>query len=224
MKLKKRIFANYNWGKLGLELLVVFLGMTAGFFLNNWREKEKEKIIEQKYLKSFVKDLDDNIDQLTKLIEADSIWISKARPDIIAFQSKSLVRDSTSSVVKKMLVFNRMESPSGTYEDIANSGNLNLIRNFELKTQIVDFYMSVKGVEFLDNHFYNYFNDVALPFVFAEYSVLTNEFKDPNIYESMEFSNIFAGYFSYVGQRYLAYKDLLEKSHLFKKDLISEIN
>lgn len=28
---------NYNWQKLSLELIVVFLGVTAGFLLNNWR-------------------------------------------------------------------------------------------------------------------------------------------------------------------------------------------
>ena len=31
MKFKKQ-----NWLKLGLELFVVFLGITAGFLLNNW--------------------------------------------------------------------------------------------------------------------------------------------------------------------------------------------
>lgn len=224
MKLKKRVFKNYNWGKLCLELLVVFLGMTAGFVLNNWQEKEKEEIVEQKYIKSFVKDVDDTIIQLTKLIEVDSIWFVQAKSTFIAFQKKSFVADSAKGVVEKIMYFNKMELRSGTYEDITNSGNLNLIKNFELKTKIVNYNLSVKGVEFIDNHFYRYFNDVAVPFVFAEYNVMTEEFKDPNIYKSMQFSNVFAGYYSYVGQRYIAYKGLLDESYLFKKDLISEIN
>ena len=224
MKLKKRVFKNYNWGKLGLELLVVFLGMTAGFLLNNWQEKEREEIVEQKYIKSFVKDVDDTITQLTKLIEGDSIWFVQAKSTFVAFQKKSLLPDSASGVVEKIMYFNKMELRSGTYEDITNSGNLNLIKNFELKTKIVNYNLSVKGVEFIDNHFYSYFNDVAVPFIFAEYNVMTEEFKDPNIYKSMQFSNVFAGYYSYVGQRYTAYKGLLDESHLFKKDLISELN
>jgi len=34
---------NYEWGKLFFELIVVFLGITAGFILNNWRMEQEEK-------------------------------------------------------------------------------------------------------------------------------------------------------------------------------------
>jgi len=31
-----RKIKNYEWGKLFFELIIVFLGVAAGFVLNNW--------------------------------------------------------------------------------------------------------------------------------------------------------------------------------------------
>jgi len=47
----KKIKWNLNktkWSKLILELFVVFLGVTAGFVLNNWRMSKQEYKLEQK--------------------------------------------------------------------------------------------------------------------------------------------------------------------------------
>ncbi len=80
----------YNWGKLGLELLVVFLGVTSGFLLNSWRERQQEMKMEQKYISSFIKDVNDNIDQLEELCALDSIWLKQARQNVMAIQNKTL--------------------------------------------------------------------------------------------------------------------------------------
>ena len=219
-KQHKGIIKNYNWGKLGLELIVVFLGVTSGFLLNNWREQEQEKRIEQKYISSFIKDVNDNISDLESLTVADSIWLNAATPNLISLQNKSLIEDSAKLVIRRVLQINKMDSHSGTYEDITNSGNLNLIRNFDLKTNIVDYHLALKGVGFIDDHFYKYFNDFVMPFVFSEFNVLSGEFKNAGEINNIRFSNIFTGYYSMVQQRNSAYKDILLKSYKLKEELL----
>ncbi|MCK5637879.1 MAG: hypothetical protein KAH67_04165 [Flavobacteriaceae bacterium] len=222
-KQHKWIIKNYNWGKLGLELIVVFLGVTSGFLLNNWREQKQEKQIEQKYISSFIKDVSDNISDLESLTVTDSIWINTATPNLKLLQNKSLIEDSAKLVISRILQINKMDSHSGTYEDITNSGNLNLITNFDLKTNIVDYHLALKGVGFIDDHFYKYFNDFVMPFVFAEFNVLTGEFKNAREINNIRFSNIFTGYYSMVQQRNIAYKDILLKSYKFKEELLKRI-
>ena len=222
-KQHKWIIKNYNWGKLGLELIVVFLGVTSGFLLNNWREQKQEKQIEQKYISSFIKDVSDNISDIESLTVTDSIWINTATPNLKLLQNKSLIEDSAKLVISRILQINKMDSHSGTYEDITNSGNLNLITNFDLKTNIVDYHLALKGVGFIDDHFYKYFNDFVMPFVFSEFNVLTGEFKNAREINNIRFSNIFTGYYSMVQQRNIAYKDILLKSYKFKEELLKRI-
>lgn len=220
-KLFKWNLKKYNWGKLGLELLVVFLGVTSGFLLNNWREQQKEAKLEQQYIEGFLSDVNENIEQLEELNTLDSLWLKKARENVLDIQNNTLSRDSAEAMMKKIVVINKMEPHEVTYEDIKNSGNLNLIQNFKLKSKIVDYQITLKSVRFVDDYFYQYFNDFVMPYVLSEFNVLTGHFKEEASFGTVEFSNVFVGYYSMVQQRSAVYKDLLSQSEELKAILLN---
>ena len=219
LRLKKIGLGQYNWGKLGLELLVVFLGVSSGFLLNNWRERQMEQELEQKYIAGFIEDVNNNIDQLEGLTASDSVWLKQAKINVTAINDNSLTLDSAEAMVKKIVAINRMEPHEGTYEDMTNSGNLSIIKNFELKSKIVDYQIALKEVRFVDDYFYKYFNDFVMPFVISNFNVLSGHFEDENAYKNLEFTNAFVGYFSMVQQRQMVYKDLLVKSKYLSESL-----
>lgn len=219
LRLKKIGLGQYNWGKLGLELLVVFLGVSSGFLLNNWRERQMEQELEQKYIAGFIEDVNNNIDQLEGLTASDSVWLKQAKINVTAINDNSLTLDSAEAMVKKIVAINRMEPHEGTYEDMTNSGNLSIIKNFELKSKIVDYQIALKEVRFVDDYFYKYFNDFVMPFVISNFNVLSGHFEDENAYKNLEFTNAFVGYFSMVQQRQIVYKDLLVKSKYLSESL-----
>ena len=220
-RFRKINLKKYNWGKLGLELLVVFLGVSSGFLLNNWRERQQEQKLEQKYIKGFLKDVGANEEQLKKMIAADSLWLDQSTQNVLAMRGDSLLLDSAEAVTKKIIGINRVQFYEGTYRDITNSGNLNIIRDFELRSGIVDYQIALNDVRFVDDYFYQFFNDFVMPFVLANFDVLTASFKDESSYRTLEFSNVFVGYYAMVQQRRKAYSDLLDKSRSFKELLLS---
>lgn len=67
MRHKTKKSKKYNWQRLILELLVVFLGVTAGFLLNNWRMKAQKYQLEKTYITGFLRDVNDNIVRLEEL-------------------------------------------------------------------------------------------------------------------------------------------------------------
>jgi len=209
-------FKGYNRSKLLLELIVVFLGVSSGFILNNWRTQQRDKELEVKYIAGFIQDMNDNIPEVESILESDSIWLERATPMLLAIRNKSLQKDSAEAAIAMIIGVQKLNLNTGTYRDITNSGNLNLIRDFVLKRQIIDYHLALEGATFLDNYFYTYFSDLVMPFIFSEYSVLTQEFKDLEIIRTIEFSNVFAGYFSLVQQRVAEYKTLLEESYGLK--------
>lgn len=222
MGMKKFQMKNYNWGKLGLELLVVFLGVSSGFILNNWREESQQLELEQKYITGFIADVEDTIDELSKLNKNDSLWMLAANRNISDLRARTLSKDSADALLKRIIQINKIEIKKGTYEDIINSGNLNLIRNFDLKGEIVDYALAVQGVTFVDDYFHQFFNAYVMTFVFKEFDVINGKIIDEKIYNTVAFSNIFGGYYSMVLQRNSAYKDLLQKSLEFRKHLLKE--
>ena len=122
-------------------------------------------------------------------------------------------------MIKRIVSISKIDAHSSTYEEISNSGNLNIINDFELKAQIVDYYLALGGVGFIDDYFHKYFNDFVMPFVLSEYSVLTRKFNDEKIINSVKFSNVVAGYYSLVQQRLAAYKKLLADCYLLRDEL-----
>ena len=210
---------NYEWGKLFFELVVVFLGVTAGFVLNNFRMEQEEKKLEDKYLESFLQDVEFDIPALEKAVRTDSVWLARAKPLLTAIMNKSINIDSAQAIINMIATISKIDAHSSTYEEISNSGNLNILTDFELKGQIVDYYLALGGVGFIDEYFHRYFDDFVMPFIITEYSVLTNEFNDKRIISSVRFSNVVAGYYSMVQQRMAAYSSLLDDSYLLRKEL-----
>ena len=210
---------NYEWGKLFFELIVVFLGVTGGFVLNNWRMEQEEIKLEEKYLASFLQDVEFDIPSLESAVNADSFWLARAKPLLTSIMNKNMNIDSAQAMINMIATISKIDAHSSTYEEISNSGNLNILTDFELKAQIVDYYLALGGVGFIDEYFHKYFDDFVMPFILTEYSVLTNEFKDKQIINSVRFSNVIAGYYSMVQQRMAAYKSLLNDSYLLREEL-----
>ena len=87
-----------NWKHLFFELVVVFLGVTAGFLLNNWQLQRQDQNLEQKYLNSFLEDVNSNITELEKSVDVDSLWLDRAMPQLILLRDNSFNPDSTASL------------------------------------------------------------------------------------------------------------------------------
>ena len=218
-KIKFQKIRNYDWKKLFFELVVVFLGVTAGFLLNNWRLDQQNEQLEKKYMNGFLEDVNTNITDLETAIESDSLWLNRTKPILATIQKGTITVDSANNVIKLIAEISKADIQSGTYEDITNSGNLNIISDYNLKKQIVDYHVAISGVEFIDNYFYQYFSDFVMPFIFSNFSVLNGTLDKPGIIKTNQFANVIAGYFSMVQQRKSAYEGLLEKSYSLRDEL-----
>ena len=222
MKKTNKLFQKFRitgGRNLALQLVVVFLGVTGGFLLNSWRITNQEQKLEEKYISAFLHDVESNMDELDTYIKRDSIWLQKVRPTLISIKDRELSVDSAVQVMLEITQISRAEMRTGTYKEITNSGNFNIIEDFQLKSHLVDYDLEIKGVGFIDDYFYQYFNDMVMPFVFSEFSVLWIEFKNEEVVNSIEFSNVVAGYYSMIQQRLTAYKKLKEKSISLKSEL-----
>ena len=214
-----QVFRKYDWKKQFFELIVVFLGVMAAFLLNNWQIERQENALEQKYLKDFIQDLDDNITMLKESIEADSNWIARVKPELISIRKGVISVDSANALIKEIVFFSRTDFKTGTYENITNSGKLNIIKDFILRKQIVDYHISISEAKFIDDHFYQYFNDFVMPFIFSNFSILNSKMNNPEVRKTNYFANVVAGYFSMVQQRKAAYEDLVVKSYMLRDKL-----
>lgn len=223
MKTKLTKLKSYEWSKLFLQLLVVFLGVTAGFLLNNWRTEFRESKIEEKYIERFLQDVNNNITDLKEIVASDSLWFLSATPLVLSIKDKSISSDSAKAAIQMIEGISKGDFSTGTYLDISNSGNLNLLRDFDLRVKIVEYQLAIEGVQLTDVFAFDNFHDFVVPFIYKEYNLLSEELKDKEIIHTMEFANIFAGYYSHIQQQVTSYKELLSKSYELREMLLKQM-
>lgn len=207
---------NINWQKLILELFVVFLGVTGGFILNNFRDTQKDKQLEIKYIESFIQNTNSNIEELTSIIKDDSIWFKKMSIKLHLMVVDSLPQDSTSTIIKSILMASNLGLVTSTFEDIKYSGNLNLIRDYKLKEEIVKYHNQIEGSMFIDKYYNEYFSNFVMPFIIDKYDLAKNKFFSFDNQTKGKLFNTTAGYYSMRQQRTGNLKKLLLQSEQLK--------
>lgn len=213
-----------NWQKLFLELLVVFLGVTGGFILNNFRDTLKDKKLETKYIESFIQNIDANIEEVTSTIKKDSIWLKNMNEKLRLMAIDSLPNDSNAVIAIDIMNVSRLSMRTSTFEDIKFSGNLNIIKDYHLKEDIVEYHNLIDGSQFVDKYYNEYFSNFVMPFIMNKFNLAKNDFFDLNSQVKSQLFNVAGGYFSMRQQRSKNLKDLLTESETMKKKLEDYLN
>jgi hypothetical protein len=222
-------FSNFNsskinFTKLFLELLVVFLGVTGGFLLQNYKEIRADRDLENKYLEGIYTDTKENIKQLKESIAEDSLWLEQNNYAIPLIVKDSLTYDSAKTLIVHMAFFSEFNAQTNTYTNIANSGNLNIIEDFELRQSIVDCYNNFENYKILELYFQEHNGNNFIPYLISDYNMFTKELISKESHKQNDFINIFAIHYSLTQQRLNAYRDLLEENIALEKKLLKSIS
>ncbi len=218
---KKKKRKKINWLYYIVELLVVFTGVTAGFLLNTWRLDNAEIKLEQKYLSSFYNDIVDDEATLDSLIIRGQI-----KEDTLLYVLKEsvvkevpLTEELAQTIVKEMFYLEWFSPSNDTYEDIINSGNLNIISDYNLKEEISSYCKFTKEVKNVEQYYLDHMDNYGFPTLYKNYHLYKLEFVNEESYQSLEFTNIFLGVFALLQQNIKIYREALVKNRELKGEL-----
>ncbi len=207
-----------NWQNNFIELIVVFIGITAAFILNNWREDYKSNVLESKYLNSIKNDVIQdsmNVNEILKLNEEKEVKFKK----YIAITVKGISSmDSAVILFQDILTIPKFYPQSNTYESIKYSGNLNLISPYNLREAITNYYESFTTIQSQQEMTVEFINDYATKFVFKNINILNWQIINKKNVDINEVNNIIVGYYALLEQNIKLEKDIVIRNNdLLKK-------
>ncbi len=215
-----------NWTYYIIELAVVFIGVTAGFLLNNWREENADIKLEQKYLSSFYNDLKTDVDDLDSLVfrtqkKADKLMeiLKKSQYD-----NNLLSEAHAQEIMGEILAMEWFTPSDDTYDDIINSGNLNLISDYQIKEKISSYYSLLNEVKNVEQFYIKHMNDYGFPIIYKNYHILKREFIDDKCFQSLEFTNMYLGIISFYQQNVKIYERTIEKNKELNEEITKVLN
>ena len=149
------------------EIILVVIGILIALQINNWNEQRKENINEQAILKRLEKEFKSNREQLLDKIELRNTLIESCRQLLEYFDKpENTTRDSI------FVYLSTIQPP--TYDPIQNdlvtSGNIEILKNEELKQLLVNWSTDVIQLQevehiflrFCEQRFFPYLNEIDI--------------------------------------------------------------
>jgi hypothetical protein len=132
----RKKWTHYFW-----EFFMLFLAVTLGFLVENWREHVVEHRREKQFIETLIEDLKSDTSQLNLTIE---FRLRKEKMvDSLAFFMKSPERNKHGSEIYyyvRSLSRNKFFLPNDrTIQQLKNSGNLRLIHNINVSNNIMSY-------------------------------------------------------------------------------------
>jgi len=197
--------------KAVFEIIIVFFGVSFAFILNNWREASSKNTKEQFYISGYLKDLKANSEELSLIIEQDSIWFEKIKPHLHLLSSNSYNADSAMSLVLLIGSIKKCPIIENTNNLIINSGEFNLISDNIIQNNIIEMNAAIENVIYIEEFVENYFNNHTLPFIKMNFDLLNWQINSSEILKDVLLKNEVLILSQLKAQRLVLYEELYSK-------------
>lgn len=158
-----------KWTAYFLELLVVIIGISIAFALENWNESKKRTENEVNYLSSLKTDIEEDVTEIQTIMDSSQVLIQH-----ISTLFGLLYRPEAGEQIQIHHVTSTYTAPyfnakDGTFTSLLNSGALGIIENYQLKSQISNLYnVHYDELERLDEFVKDLVNTQIYPYMLAE--------------------------------------------------------
>jgi len=223
------------------EIVLVMIGILLALQVNNWNEKRKTEVLEIQFLSSFEKDLISDTIYFNRRIK-DSENLINLHYQFIheAYNDQKDNREFKGLVAKLVWNSENFISQNSTYLELQSSGQLNILKNQELKKKIISLY---KDYDIASAHIKEYNEITARGLLRAEltytkyWKPYSNIFDHPKMFNEIEWDFIndpvsikfrileeTAAHFSGKHTTFRNYFiDLKSKAKLLRNDIASEL-
>ena len=213
-----------GWLKLTLELIVVFIGVSAGFVFDNFREDQSNRKMEVKYLESFYNNVVADSVEIQSMILSNQNNIDISGRSVASMQAGTVTNDTALVVLSVMATYTSLNLENATYLSVVNSGNLGLIRDFEIREQIVYYYRSHEDMRYVEQVYNDYISNYILPYVIKKLDFISGQLVEDFTVKDIEFRNITSGYYLISRQKMELVHSLDSLNSGLKNSLAALIN
>ena len=132
-----------NWIAVAIDMLVVVFGVYLGFQLNSWNEDSQNVQKGESYLDRIADELEQDDRFFEVVISSNKRNIENAEFLLNTIDDEGLVREDPTRFITSLAFVGSsfvVNVSNNTFEEIKFSGNLELIKDEELRNQIADYY------------------------------------------------------------------------------------
>ncbi|MBT8252614.1 MAG: hypothetical protein HKN00_13275 [Flavobacteriaceae bacterium] len=136
------------------EIILVVIGILIALQINNQNELRKDRLLTNKYLEGFARDLASDRAQLDSLISIRKKQRTSAQALIRFIESKEFDLDSFYNHYYYIFPFYRFSPNTNTLEEVLNSSQLRLITDEDIKNRLLELRSLYTEIRLNEEHVY----------------------------------------------------------------------
>lgn len=194
------------------EILLVMIGISLAFQLNNWNDNRIKKNTEITYYQNIRDQIQDDKILIIEMIDYNNKYMSEFNyaNEILERNDRSKM-DTLGLIVRNLTQYSDFDRQGNIHETLVNSGEIKILRNHNI----------VNGIRNLEEK-YNYMNrmesihyDVMMNHVIKGINPIlkfsTAEIKKPELVFSYEFQNLVLSLLQVMNEKNEVYNDVLKE-------------
>lgn len=134
------------------ELLVVFVGVALAFAVDNFREDLSARDLGDQYLGGFRDDLAADMEMLQAQHEARLTQLENAKKVLSLFENRVVDPQAFFERYYSILLSLNTRPNRNTMDEVLSSGSLQLIRDHQIRTALLDLYSTYDRIALLEKH------------------------------------------------------------------------
>lgn len=215
-----------QWKTHFIELFVVIIGISIAFALEGWSENRKNEELEINYLQSLKTDLLKDKTDMKIVLDSSDVLLRNMRE---TFQY--LFNQSDINMFKRHHITSSYTAPyfypkNGTYLSMVNSGDLNLIKDFNIKSDLADLYdVQYAEVERVDGIINNLVENMVYPFMIenVRFSSMRDGVEDIAALRSNKAINLMGSYMNFLMRRKEGYQKVSDERELLIRKIDEQL-
>jgi type II secretory pathway pseudopilin PulG len=175
-------FLGRRWPEFAVELVLIIVGILAALYIDGWMQDRQDRKLERAYLELLADDLDLIETSLLEHITFETSIIATSKAVLRAISEQNFPADT--QVVQQQLseisVRRTLRVESAAYADMTSTGNLQLVRNADLRRQVVRYFAATERSELIaEKNSRHFVDETYIPFLVK--SGITIDKLDPSL-------------------------------------------
>jgi hypothetical protein len=212
-----------RWSNYLIELLIVIIGISIAFWLNNMAQNRKDQKEKTTYLTDIRNDLKTDSLRLSRNIKNNEAKIKKLQNGLALIEQKAPVDQVLSDVIE-IGNYDFFNPDNFTLTSLLQSGDFKLIDSEEIKKELLRLLKIYESIDLMQNNFLQALDQNYFPMLLSKVDMIKFQAIDPAFFYEIEIKNYCAYTLNETDQHIRTYKYALGQVDKVTKLIDSELN
>lgn len=221
--IKEGNLKRYVWYALG-EILLVMIGISLAFQVNNWNDDRIKKNAEIRYYENLKDQITDDKNLVVRQVNFNKAYAAEYSYALKILETNNRNRmDTLGRIVLNLTQYSDFDRQGNIYETLVNGGEIKLLRNYKIVNRIRTLEEKYLYINRMENIHYDVMMNYVAPEIMPLIRFSDGKIQQPDVLFSYEFQNLILTLLDVMDEKDKVYHEALHEIDLISRLINDEL-